>query len=148
MLAVECVDLKTYHGVIKVRDNVISLKRHIRCTFSENGSAFWGTFPEFTCFVLYKGIETKLISSETSVPSSVPFTVNTKDTTFTLTKTSEHDLCDYTLTRTEYLKLFILETSRGHSSATVTNLSPENLDLFINVNSKFVYVEKHTLTYT
>nr|KAF7394486.1 hypothetical protein H0235_017081 [Vespula pensylvanica] len=54
-----------------------------------------------------------------------------------------HHLYGYNLLRSEHSKLFILETSKGRTSATKIKLFVEGLDLFSYLNSKLVYLEKH-----
>ncbi|KAF7381836.1 hypothetical protein HZH68_015709 [Vespula germanica] len=54
-----------------------------------------------------------------------------------------HHLYGYNLLRSEHSKLFILETSKGRTSATKIKLFVEGLDLFSYLISKLVYLEKH-----
>jgi len=46
------------------------------------------------------------------------FTLNARDTTFALTVTKCHIICEYSIMGTEHPKLFIYETQRGHTFHT------------------------------
>lgn len=56
---------------------------------------------------------------------------------------SEFAFCEYTLTRTEHAKLFIMETLSSKTFKSKSKISVENVDIFVYVNSKFIYVERH-----
>ncbi|KYM76725.1 hypothetical protein ALC53_12820 [Atta colombica] len=88
---------------------------------------------------LYEGLVAKLLPKENQ---STPIIYTTQCTTFA--KTSDIDICGYRLAQTEHPKLLILEKGRTfHNRSKVTI---ENLDIFLYVNSKFIYVEKHIKT--
>jgi hypothetical protein len=119
---------------------------------SEGGETFWPIMPINSCHfdkynILYKGIATRLTSREIEKANRpTVYTVTTDDTTFALAKTSEINVCGYKLLRTEHPKLLIMETQQGKSFKIHTRVSVDNLDIFLYVNSKFVYVEKHIKT--
>lgn len=75
------------------------------------------------------------------------YTIITHDVTLALEKRSEDHLFGYTLQRSEYPKLFILETQKGRIFTTKTKLSVEDLDSFAYIKSKFIYLEKHEKSY-
>lgn len=149
------VNLRTYNGIIKLKDDIISLRGHIQCPFSkgrcltdENGSASWTIVPESTCDFkqytsLYEGMATKITPSPTTPHKSIMYTVTKGDKVFALMRKSEHHLCGYTLVQTEHPKLFIVETQRGRTTNSRTKLLAEDVDLLTYINTKFVYVEKH-----
>jgi hypothetical protein len=94
--------------------------------------------------VLYEGIATRIQEITPNKEPTQPFyALATQEITFALTKSEEQSLCGYTLLSTEHPKLFLLETTRGNTFASRQKTAVENLDIFIYVNSKFVYVEKH-----
>lgn len=120
------------------------------CLDSEGAETFWSALPTDSCHfdqydILYEGIATKLLPRENQTTPAV-YTVTTKETTFALTRTTEMNLCGYKLLQTEHPKLFILETSRGHTFKSRSKIAVDNLDIFSYVNSKFIYVEKHVRT--
>jgi len=98
-----------------------------------------------TIFILYEGIANKLTPKINQTIPTV-YTVTARETTFALSKTNEISLCGYTLTQTEHLKLFILETHQDRTFKVRTKISVNNLDIFTYVNSKFIFVKKHVKT--
>lgn len=71
--------------------------------------------------------------------------LNTQDIIFALTSVGRHEVCGYSLIRTEHPKLLIFETVRG-TVVFKRQTRTSNLDIFAYMNSKFVYVEKHIRT--
>ncbi|XP_076669653.1 uncharacterized protein LOC143369499 [Andrena cerasifolii] len=122
------------------------------CVDNEDGHTFWHSFPPSTCKfdrydVLYEGLASKITdTSQDEVKSPSVYALITQDITFALTPTGEQHLCGYTLIQTEHPKLFILETTKERTFASLQKIPVENLDIFTYVNSKFVYVEKHIRT--
>ncbi|KAI4472910.1 hypothetical protein M0804_015560 [Polistes exclamans] len=155
MQSVVRTNIRTYTETVRVKDNVISLRGNVQCTFSEgtcltdeNGSAFWTIIPKSACnfeqyTALYEGTATKIVSPVTISLLSTMYTVTEGDTTFALMGKEEHHLCGYSLITTEPPKLFILEKQRGRTFTSGAKITPNNMDLFAYVNSKFVYVERH-----
>ncbi|KYN50093.1 hypothetical protein ALC62_00121 [Cyphomyrmex costatus] len=92
--------------------------------------------------ILYEGLATRLVPKD-NYSTPVVYTVTTQETTFALTKTIDLDVCGYKLSQTEHPKLFILQTEKGRTFKTRSKITVDNLDIFLYVNSKFVYVEKH-----
>lgn len=120
------------------------------CMDAQGFESYWPPLPIDHCHfdqynILYEGLATKL-SPKKNQTAPVIYTVTTQDTTFALTKTSDVDVCGFRLSQTEHPKLFILETQRGRTFSTKTKIAIENLDIFLYVNSKFIYVEKHIKT--
>ncbi|KYQ50693.1 hypothetical protein ALC60_10216 [Trachymyrmex zeteki] len=120
------------------------------CMDSNGAESYWPPLPIDHCHfdqynILYEGLATKLSSKKNQSTPTI-YTVTTQDTTFALTKTSDIDVCGYKLAQTEHPKLFILETQKGRIFNSRTKVAVENLDIFLYVNSKFIYVEKHIKT--
>ncbi|KYQ58524.1 hypothetical protein ALC60_02477, partial [Trachymyrmex zeteki] len=120
------------------------------CMDSNGAESYWPPLPIDHCHfdqynILYEGLATKLSSKKNQSTPTI-YTVTTQDTTFALTKTSDIDVCGYKLAQTEHPKLFILETQKGRTFNSRTKVAVENLDIFLYVNSKFIYVEKHIKT--
>ncbi|XP_043495660.1 uncharacterized protein LOC122519917 [Polistes fuscatus] len=145
-------NIKTYTGIVKIKDNSIALRGHIQCSFSEetcftdeNGNAFWTVIPRSSChFEMYSALyEGEAVKMTTLDNNSHIYAVTEGETTFALMGKQEENVCGYKLIRTEHPKLFILETGRDRTFTSRTKLSTNNMDLFTYVNSKFVYVEKH-----
>ncbi|KAI4482523.1 hypothetical protein M0802_013627, partial [Mischocyttarus mexicanus] len=120
-------NIRTYTGIVKIKGNVISLRGHIQCSFSEetcftdeNGNAFWTTVPKSVCHfvmysVLYEGEAVKMSTPDTA---SNLYAFTEGETTFALQGKQEENVCGYKLIRTEHSKLFILETSRDRTFTT------------------------------
>lgn len=120
------------------------------CLDSDGSETYWEPIPLDHCHfehydILYEGIATKL-SPKSHQKTPTVYTVTTKDTTFALTKTTDLNVCGYTLLQTEHPKLFILETEKNKVFKTRSRIAVDNLDIFLYVNSKFVYVERHIKT--
>lgn len=143
-----------YWTTVKINEDQIVLRDQTTCTLSkgscltdENGHAFWTAMPTTDCKfnqydVLYEGPATKLISPLPDTPEIYSLTTN--DITFALSRRpGGHNICGYTLIRTEHPKLFILETKEGRTFTAKVKITVDNLDIFTYVNSKFIYVEKH-----
>lgn len=150
------ITLRDYTASAKPKQDSIILKSGVHCKLSEltcidedGSSVFWSPLPADSCNfhsydVLYEGIATKMFDSEARYP--VIYSLVSEDTTFALSKKSEKLLCGYTLIQTEHPKLIIVETTKGNSFAKPSRALTENLDAFIYINSKFVYMEKHLKT--
>ncbi|KYM97148.1 hypothetical protein ALC62_12176, partial [Cyphomyrmex costatus] len=117
------------------------------CIDADGSETFWSPIAVDNCHfdqydILYEGLATRLIPQTNSSAPTV-YTVTTQETTFALTKTIDIDVCGYKLSHTEHPKLFILQTQKGRTFKTRGKITVDNLDIFLYVNSKFVYVEKH-----
>lgn len=117
------------------------------CNDADGTTTFWTTLPQDSCQfrrydVLYKGPAHRF----TQAKSPTVYTVTTNETTFTLVKITETNLCGYKIIKTEYLKLYILEIQPGRTFKSQTKVAVDNLDIFSYMNSKFIYVEKHLKT--
>ena len=112
----------------KNRVGKILLRSGTRCTFSngscfdlEDGRTFWKPYPQSPCKfdlynVPYEGIATRMTETITNKsPTSIPvvYGLTTQEITFALTKTGEKIQ--------EHPKLFILETTKKRTFATVRN---------------------------
>ncbi|KYN00578.1 hypothetical protein ALC62_08647 [Cyphomyrmex costatus] len=121
------------------------------CIHADGSETYWSPIPIDNCHfdqydILYEGLATRLVpknnySTPTVYTVTTQDTVVFKETTFALTKTI--DVCGYKLSQTEHPKLFILQTQKGRTFKTRDKIAVDNLDIFLYVNSKFVYVEKH-----
>ncbi|KYM93373.1 hypothetical protein ALC62_16025 [Cyphomyrmex costatus] len=117
------------------------------CLDADGAETYWQPIPVDHCHfeqydILYEGIATKL-SPKQNQTTPIIYTVTTQET---LTKTSEIDVCGYKLAQTEHPKLLILQTQKGRTFKIRTKIAVDNLDIFLYVNSKFVYVERHIKT--
>ncbi|XP_039315420.1 uncharacterized protein LOC120359986 [Solenopsis invicta] len=151
------ITLKTFEVQVKRSTGQAIMPSGAQCKLShgycidvEGAETYWSPLPVDHCHfdqydIIYEGLATKL---KPKVNQSTPtiYTVTTQETTFALTKTSEFDVCGYKLTQTEHPKLCILETTKGRTFRTRGKIAVDNLDIFLYVNSKFVYVEKHIKT--
>ena len=70
------------------------------------------------------------------------YSLESKEMTFALTVKGHEKLCGHTLIRTEHPKLIVLETKDGSPFKRKFHIV-QNLDLFLYINSKFVYIERH-----
>ncbi|XP_050452326.1 uncharacterized protein LOC126851966 isoform X2 [Cataglyphis hispanica] len=139
------VSLET--GKIILKSGTICNLADEHCVDSEDGYTFWSSIPNTACNfnnydVLYEGTATKIQGLLNSQNTTV-VTLESQETTFSLTLTRPHTICGYTLYSTEHPKLFIFETQKGNTFKTKTETAVNNLDLFTYVNSKFVYVERY-----
>ncbi|KYM96588.1 hypothetical protein ALC62_12750, partial [Cyphomyrmex costatus] len=117
------------------------------CLDADGSETYWSPIPVDNCHfdqydILYEGSATRLVPKNNYSTPTV-YTVTTQETTFALTKTIDMDVCGYKLSQTEHPKLFILQTQKGRTFKTRSRITVDNLDIFLYVNSKFVYVEKH-----
>jgi len=87
--------------------------------------------------ILYEGLAKLSPKDNQSTPTI--YTVTTQDITFALTKTST--VCG--LAQIEHPKLLILETQKGRTFRSRSKVTIKNLDIFLYVNSKYTYMEKH-----
>lgn len=151
------ITIKDFVTSIKRATNEIILSSGVHCKVPggyckdiDGEDTYWEPAPVDDCHfkqydVLYEGRATKLSPRENQTLPTI-YTITTQDTTFALTKTTEMNLCGYTISKTEHPKLFILETRGKSTFKTKTRTPLNNLDIFTYVNSKFVYVEKHMKT--
>lgn len=151
------VTLKSFETPIKRTTGRIMLPSGAQCNVndgycidSEGAESYWSPLPLDSCHfdrydILYEGPAVKLIPKENQT-TPVVYTVETRGTTFALSKVAETDICGYKLAQTEHPKLFILETSKEKTFKSRSRITVDNLDIFTYVNSKFIYVEKHVKT--
>lgn len=117
------------------------------CIDYDSGYTFWQPLPSDTCElrsydVLYEGLADKA-EEESGEQHPVIYSLTTNEITFALAKTSEHRTCGYVIVTTEHPRLFIIETSKGNPIVQRRPIPVDNLDIFMYINSKFIYVEKH-----
>lgn len=148
------ISLKTSYVPVKLSTGKIMLKSGTVCSLSDeacidsdDGYTFWHSIPKTACGfeaydVLFEGTATKFQGLLDTHYTTI-FTLETQDTTFSLTQTRKHTICGYTLFGTEHPKLFIFETQKGNIFKAMSKTTVTNLDMFTYINSKFVYVERH-----
>lgn len=148
------ISLKTSYVPVKLSAGKIMLKSGTVCSLSDeacidsdDGYTFWHSIPKTACGfeaydVLFEGTATKFQGLLDTHYTTI-FTLETQDTTFSLTQTRKHTICGYTLFGTEHPKLFIFETQKGNIFKAMSKTTVTNLDMFAYINSKFVYVERH-----
>ncbi|KYN22230.1 hypothetical protein ALC57_05377 [Trachymyrmex cornetzi] len=138
----------TGHIILPSRASCRATNRY--CLDNDGSETYWEPVPIDHCHfdrydILYEGLATKLSPKEHQNSPTI-YTVTTQETTFALTKIADFDICGYKLSQTEHPKLFILQTTKERKFKTRARISVDNLDIFLYVNSKFVYVEKHIKT--
>ena len=115
----------------------------------EGGNAYWSALPIDRCNLnkyglIYQGKST-MVSDNSIHGLSTVYPLESKEITFALTLKSIEKVCGSELIRTEHPKLIILETKNGSPFSGKFNVV-QNLDLFLYINSKFVYIERHHKT--
>ena len=141
------VSVKLEAGKILLKSGTVCDLAEEFCVDSDDGYTFWNNIPNTACGfenydVLYEGTVTKFQGLLNSQNTTI-VTLESQDTTFSLTLTRRHTICGYTLYGTEHPKLFIFETQKGNIFKEKSKTAATNLDLFTYVNSKFVYVERY-----
>jgi len=135
------ISLKTTFVSIKLNAGKIILKSGTTCNLSEetcvdsdDGYTFWQSMPMTACGfeaydVLFEGTATKFQGLLGTQHTTI-FTLETQDTTFSLTQTRKYITCGYTLLGTEHPKLFIFETEKGNTFKIMSKTAVTNLDMF------------------
>ncbi|KAL6421472.1 hypothetical protein ACFW04_012203 [Cataglyphis niger] len=148
------ITLQDYTADVRINTNRVQLRSGVACELSatycsdiEGGDTFWDPIPADTCKfsnygILYEGYADKIIDN-INQQVQVVYSLTMQNTIFALTSRGKYLICGYTLTRTEHPKLIIFEISPG---IAIFNKQTRvaNLDIFTYMNSKFVYVEKHS----
>jgi len=148
------ITLHDYTADVRINSNQVQLRSGMTCEFGsvecidiEGGDTYWDPVPVGPCkfsdySIIYEGYADKIIDEELH---QTVYSLTTQDIIFALTSVGRHEVCGYSLIRTEHPKLLIFETVRG---TVVFNRQTRtsNLDIFAYMNSKFVYVEKHIRT--
>lgn len=152
------ITLMDYLASVNLDENKLHLRQGYHCSFNqgycndmEGGYTFWERFPKDACnfdrySVLYEGHAHRgLVASfnNNRTESEVIYTVETDENTFAVKQEKIITRCGFQLIQTEHPKLFILEGAKGSFFTSARMVSPKEMDVFIYVNSKFVYVEKH-----
>lgn len=146
------ISLRSTSDRVKVKNNKVYLPSGYHCVLktgtcidSEGGHTSWDPLPGRYCAdntysILYQGHANKLKSK-----TEVVYTVNVRDTSFSLRTTGAETSCDLTIHKTERPKLFIVEGKDlgvlEKNNAIQTNA--DNLDIFLYVNAKMIYVERY-----
>lgn len=149
------ITLTAYTAQTNLDNDRIHLKSGVTCRMSdtmcldtEGGNTFWSALPEDRCntdrySLIYEGKSTK-VSDKTMLEAQALYTLESKEITFALTVKGFENVCGNKLIRTEHPKLVLLETSNGFSSPFSRKFNTvQNLDLFMYVNNKFVYTDRH-----
>ncbi|XP_074114124.1 uncharacterized protein LOC141537176 [Cotesia typhae] len=146
------ITLKVQSIRVKVSENKVYFPSGHQCNLDkgncidpEYGYLYWNSLPQRFCItntysVLFKGFATSLKSKTETV-----YSMNVKDTSFSLNTIGAETSCGVTIIRTEHPKLFIV-TNEDLESLEKTNIvqsDPDNLDIFMYTNAKFVYVERY-----
>ncbi|OXU22733.1 hypothetical protein TSAR_006613 [Trichomalopsis sarcophagae] len=146
------ISLVDYYATVNLNSNRIQLRSGTNCQLTNvqcrdmlEGYAFWEPLPEDNCgskkyTILYEGYANKTKESKSD---RVTYMLETQDITFALSSIGEIKICGHNLIRTEHPKLFVLEDFQEKTFLSKANSPVENLDIFMYVNSKFVYVERH-----
>ena len=113
----------------------------------EGGNTFWSPLPQDRCnndkySLLYEGKAMK-ITDKTMPEIQTMYSVESKDMTFALTVKGFENHCGHIFIKSSHPKLLIIETRGIRTPFTAKFTTVKNMDLFLYVNSKFVYVEPH-----
>ncbi|CAD6243041.1 GSCOCG00012645001-RA-CDS [Cotesia congregata] len=142
---------------VKVAEDKVYLPSGTKCKLSkghcidpENGHTFWNTLPRKYCIpetysILYRGYATKLISTKETV-----YSLSVRDTSFSLSTTGVETSCGLPIIRTEHPKLYIVESKNLGllEKNNIVETDVDNLDIFVYVNAKFIYVERYLRSQT
>lgn len=151
------ITLQQHHARVELNNNKIHLRSGTVCTLTDGvcidmngGHTFWKQISDDICkfnrySILYEGHASKIIDMSMRKPQTV-YSLSSNDITFALASTGQQSVCGYQIYTTEHPKLVVYETTKGVSFAGRRKESVENLDMFLYVNTKFVYVERHIRT--
>lgn len=151
------ISLTDYTAIYRVADNNIRLRSGVICPYDqhpcmdiENGPTFWSDVSAHECSqhsydVLYEGPATKatLFKIDSEDVENVIYTVKSENILFSLMIEREIPLCQMSAYSTEHPKLIIYESQNGLFFFQRSFMAPSSMDLFMYINSKFVYVERH-----
>lgn len=146
------ISLRSMIVRVKVENNKVYLPSGMKCILNngncvdpEGGNTFWNTLPKKYCrtntfSVLFNGPAKILKSKE-----DIVYTVNVEGTSFSLSIKGIENSCGLSLFKTEHPKLFIMEGKdlSIFGRNTIVDVKPDNMDMFLYVNAKFIYVERH-----
>ena len=118
-----------------------------KCLDMEGGNTFWSPLPQDRCntdkySLLYEGKAAK-ITDRTMPEVQTMYSVESKEMTFALTVKGYENHCGHVFVKSSHPKLMIIETRGMRTPFTGKFTTVKNMDLFLYVNSKFVYVERH-----
>jgi len=148
------ITLQDYIANVRMNTNKVLLRSGVTCelgaaycTDMEGGNTYWIPLPEDRCKtstygVVYQGYADKIKNSDNQ-SGQIVYSITSITTAFALVQKDTYSICRYTLSNTEHPKLVISETTPGGATFT-KSISVNNLDIFTYMNSKFVYVERHT----
>ncbi|KAJ8983626.1 hypothetical protein NQ317_004264 [Molorchus minor] len=128
------IQVNDYFATVRLKENEISLKRRSEST--------WDFQAQIDCqghlSLLYEGKAEKVTNVQTKEQYMV---VNQESKIFAVTIIKKIQLCSLEVWQTEHPKLLIVE---GHIRAFPISavLLPQNTDLTLYVNSKFLYIEQ------
>lgn len=148
------ITVQEYTASISLNDNKIRLRSGVRCDLTEEhcidsdgGNTYWDSLPFDTCDMyrygsLFRGYANKIVDDD----HQTIYSLTTGEVTFALIARGVKRLCGYELFGTEHPRLFVFETNEYSPFTVKEGVSLSNLDIFIYVNSKFVFVEKYMKT--
>ncbi|XP_066589317.1 uncharacterized protein [Prorops nasuta] len=140
-----------YQASVNLEKNEIILRSGIRCGFtsescmdSEDGNTYWEV-KQTNCnsksfSILYEGPANKTIDKE---KKETVFSVASDSVSFALASRGSEKICGYPITKTEHPKLFIIDGSTEHHFFHDLEYDPKNLDIFVYLNSKLIFLERH-----
>lgn len=150
------ITLSDHQARINLENNKIHLRSGTACPLTERtcmdrdeGNSFWEPVPKDICkfdkyTVLYRGIASKMTDYQVNNTETV-YSISSKQITFALMTKGVENLCGYNLITTEHPQLIVFETNPGRTFAS-NEKTISNLDNFLFMNSKFLYIEKHIRT--
>jgi len=148
------ITLQDYMADVKINTNKVLLRSGVtcelgaaHCTDMEGGNTYWTPLPDDQCKtsayeVVYQGYADKIINSDNQQGLTV-YSITAITTAFALAQKDMYSICGYALSKTEHPKLVISETTPG-GATFAKSISTNNMDIFTYMNSKFVYVERHS----
>lgn len=154
------VVLRQSRGQVFLDDDLIKLDTGVSCKYSYQscsdflqGYATWPLEVTRDCTpttydVLYQGRAIKsFILDENDNSPSIIYTIKSDDALFALMITKSAQICHLSqVYQTEHPKLLIQESRQDYFYFKKQSIDVKNMDMFLYINSKFVYVERHIRT--
>jgi len=143
--------LSTSVGLIYLPSGVQCHYLKKSCIDIDGGETWWDMKTTAKCDsdnfdVLYQGLATKVIEQQENEFNTtlISFFATSEDSTFGLAVMKRIPICGILAYQTQHPKLMIIVDEGQGFIFSKRNVLPHNMDLFLYMNTKFVYVEKHT----
>lgn len=157
VLADVSISIRTYLASIKYTDDEIILDRGLKCRWNsevcvdaENGETYWTTPQQQRCedtqvVVRYEGLATEIkeIDQPSKGVNQTSYLIQSSDKVLWLTRRGEESLCGYTVVTTEHPRLLLYLSTQIASPFVRRESDSHDLDMFMYINTKFVYYDKN-----